>query len=195
MDCPPPAGKRRFSACWNERAMAIGGLCRWLLVVFGSTRPKRPKSAGSSHEWSWLSLLRPRDASVEFAWGQRRCVRDPAFTSPKEPCSQRASRGGTVLSTRTVDDCGRPRRSNCSCGPFGGRALPCLRAARRRCFDEHDDDPAADGALRAVAADCAAKSESSTAPGSSQILLQQAAEARVSRLSHALGVRIDVGIR
>ena len=108
----------------------------------------RPKSAGSSHEWSWLSLLRPRDASVEFAWGQRRCVRDPAFTSPKEPCSQRASRSGTVLPTRTVDDCGRPRRSNCSCGPFGGRALPCLRAARRRCFDEHDD-PAADGALRA----------------------------------------------
>ena len=34
-------------------------------------RFKRPKSAGSSHERSWLSLLRPRDASVEFAWGQR----------------------------------------------------------------------------------------------------------------------------
>ena len=110
---------------------------------------KRPKSAGLSHEWSWLSLLRPRGASVEFAWGQRRCVRDPAFTSPKERCSQRASRSGTVLSTRTVDGCcGRPRRSNCSCGPLGGRAPLCFRAARRRCFDEHGD-PAADGALRA----------------------------------------------
>ena len=87
-------------------------------------------------------------SSAKFAWGQRRCARDPAFTSPKEPCSQRASRSGTVLSTRSVDDCGRPRRSNCSCDPFGGRALPCLRAARRRCFDEHDD-PAADSALRA----------------------------------------------
>ena len=115
-----------------------------------TARPqKRPKSAGSSHEWSWLSLLRPRDASIEIAWGQRRCVRDPAFTSrPKEPCSQRASRSGTVLPTRTVDGCGRPRRSNCSCDPFWGRALPRLRAARRRCFGEYDD-PAADGALRA----------------------------------------------
>ena len=43
--------------------------------------------------------------------------------------------------------------------------------------------------------DCTAKSESRTASGSSQILLQPAAEARGSRLSHALGVRIDVGIR
>ena len=51
------------------------------------------------------------------------------------------------------------------------------------------------GALRAVAVDCTAKSESSTASDSSQILLQQAAEARVLRLSRALGVRIDVGIR
>ena len=51
------------------------------------------------------------------------------------------------------------------------------------------------GAVRAVAADCTAKSESRTASGSSQILLQQAAETRVSRLSHILGVRIDVGIR
>ena len=51
------------------------------------------------------------------------------------------------------------------------------------------------GAVRAVAADCTAKSERSTASGSSQILLQQAAQARVSRLSHVLGVRIGVGIR
>ena len=31
-----------FSASWNERAMAIGGVCRWLLVVFGPTRQKNP---------------------------------------------------------------------------------------------------------------------------------------------------------
>ena len=36
-----------FSASWNERAMAIGGVCRWLLVagwlcvVFGPTRQKK----------------------------------------------------------------------------------------------------------------------------------------------------------
>ena len=29
-----------FSACWDEREAAFGGVCRWPLVVFGSTRPK-----------------------------------------------------------------------------------------------------------------------------------------------------------
>ena len=37
----PPAATRRFLACWNEREMAIGGVWRWLLVVFGSTRPEK----------------------------------------------------------------------------------------------------------------------------------------------------------
>ena len=36
---PPAAIRQAFSACWNERAVAIGGVCRWLLAMFGSTRP------------------------------------------------------------------------------------------------------------------------------------------------------------
>ena len=45
-----------FSACWNERAMAIGGVCRWLLVVFGSTRPKQNPKKQIRRVWAGFSV-------------------------------------------------------------------------------------------------------------------------------------------
>ena len=37
----PRRQKGDFWACWDEREAAFGGVCRWPLVVFGSTGPKK----------------------------------------------------------------------------------------------------------------------------------------------------------
>ena len=40
-----------FSACWDEREAAFGGVCRWPLVAFGSTRPKKIKKILARLGW------------------------------------------------------------------------------------------------------------------------------------------------
>ena len=50
----PPAARRIFPACWDEREAAFGGVCRWPLVVFGSTRPKKNRGKNPAARLGWL---------------------------------------------------------------------------------------------------------------------------------------------
>ena len=54
--------KGDFSVCWpwNERKMAIGGVCRWLLVGFRSTRHSTKKNPKKSSGESGLVFCRWR---------------------------------------------------------------------------------------------------------------------------------------
>ena len=50
--------------------MAIGGVCRWLLVVFGSTRPKQnPKKKSGASGLAFLSVTSHLILGNALCWG------------------------------------------------------------------------------------------------------------------------------
>ena len=145
----PPDVTFHLTTAGGRRLVVIFGKCTTYTGSSGDSPPldeKRPKSAGSSHERSWLSLLR---SALFVRW----CLywirlgptamhpRPGVYLAEETVFATRFARWRTVLSTRTVDDCGRPRRPNCSCGPFWvwGASTPVplssppalLRRARR----------------------------------------------------------------
>ena len=52
----PPAARRIFPACWDEREAAFGGVYRWPLVVFGSTGPKIIPKINSWRVWAGFAV-------------------------------------------------------------------------------------------------------------------------------------------
>ena len=51
----PPAEKLPFSACWNQGALVLRGVCLWLVIVLRSTRP--PKKSRKEFWRVWAGFL------------------------------------------------------------------------------------------------------------------------------------------
>ena len=105
VDCPPCEKDGDFPACWNERAMAIGGICRWLLVVFGSTRPKKnPKKI--RRVWAGFSV---GDITLDFRF------------LGKALCWGAATKGGVVSCSTSNKDPKSTHVFCCCCTPTSPR--------------------------------------------------------------------------
>ena len=76
-----------FSACWDEREAAFGGVCRWPLVVFGSTRPKKnqKKSGGASGLASLSGTSGLIFVTFLFRLGQQRELRCRGLRDTRSP--------------------------------------------------------------------------------------------------------------
>ena len=56
VDCPPCGKTAIFRRAGMSEQWAIGGVCRWLLVVFGSTRPKQNPQKQIRRVWAGFSV-------------------------------------------------------------------------------------------------------------------------------------------